>query len=138
MPDSPLTLPPNKAIAWYDGHAKRLASQYEALAAGDVHAWLTNLLPVAPGFILDIDAGTGRDAVWLAAQGHEVLAIEPSSSMRQQGQQLHADTRIRWLEDRLPAIGGALGMPDLDEIHAAIGLQRLRLHQDQQVPEWNG
>lgn len=30
----------------------------------------------------------------------------------------------------LLAIGGTVGIPDLHEIHAAIGLQRLRLHQD--------
>jgi SAM-dependent methyltransferase len=108
LPDSPLTLPPDKAIAWYDGRAERLANQYETFAAGDVHAWLTDLLPVAPGLILDVGAGSGRDAAWLAAQGHEVLAVEPSGSMRQQGQRLHGDTRIRWLEDRLPALTATL------------------------------
>jgi len=29
-------------------------------------------------------------------------------------------------------------MPDTDEVYAAVALQRLRLHQDQQVPEWSG
>jgi hypothetical protein len=30
------------------------------------------------------------------------------------------------------------GMPDMDDMYAAVELQRLRLHQDQQVPEWAG
>jgi hypothetical protein len=38
----------------------------------------------------------------------------------------------------LPAIGSSEGVPDLNEVYAAVVLQRLRLHQDQQVPEWNG
>lgn len=38
----------------------------------------------------------------------------------------------------LPAMDTAAGTPDLDEVYAAVGLQRLRLHRDQQVPEWTG
>jgi hypothetical protein len=36
----------------------------------------------------------------------------------------------------LPAIEMSASVLDLDELYAAVGLQRLRLHQDQQVPEW--
>jgi hypothetical protein len=36
----------------------------------------------------------------------------------------------------LPAVEASIGVPDLGEVYAAVGLQRLRLHQDQQVPEW--
>jgi len=36
----------------------------------------------------------------------------------------------------LPAVEAPNGVPDLGEVYAAVGLQRLRLHQDQQVPEW--
>lgn len=92
------------AIGWYEGQAEALARQYEAVPAGEVHAWLRDLLPPAPALVLDVGAGTGRDAAWLASQGHEVLAVEPSGAMRQQGQRLHPDGRIRWLEDRLPAL----------------------------------
>ena len=38
----------------------------------------------------------------------------------------------------LPAMAPSGGVPDTDEVYAAVALQRLRLHQDQQVPEWNG
>jgi hypothetical protein len=38
----------------------------------------------------------------------------------------------------LPAIGTSASTLDLEEVYAAVGLQRLRLHQDQQVPEWTG
>jgi hypothetical protein len=36
----------------------------------------------------------------------------------------------------LPALSD--GAPRLDEIHAAVRFQRLRLWRDQQVPEWDG
>jgi hypothetical protein len=47
----------------------------------------------------------------------------------------------RFLEEArasLPALAPSDGTPDMDEIYAAVGMQRLRLQQDQQVPEWTG
>lgn len=61
-------------------------------------------LPDRPGLVLDVGAGTGRDAVWLAVQGHEVVAVEPSAAMRKEGQARHPDSRIRWISDRLPGL----------------------------------
>jgi SAM-dependent methyltransferase len=96
------------AIEWYEGHAEALAHQYEALSADTVHAWLESLLPPAPALLLDIGAGTGRDAAWLASKGHQVVAIEPSGAMRRQGHRLHPDDRIRWLDDRMPTLATTL------------------------------
>ena len=38
----------------------------------------------------------------------------------------------------LPAMPPLGRVPDADEVYGAVALQRLRLHQDQQVPEWGG
>jgi SAM-dependent methyltransferase len=95
-------------ISWYDAHGDRVASEYEALRSDQVHAWLDGLLPTQPALVFDIGAGTGRDAAWLAARGHEVVAIEPSNAMRRHGQQLHQDDHIRWLDDRLPSLATTL------------------------------
>jgi SAM-dependent methyltransferase len=102
--------PSDDAIAWYDAHAETLASQYEALPAEQVHAWLNDLLPDTPALVFDVGAGTGRDAAKLAVNGHQVLAIEPSNGMRRQGQRLHQDHRIRWIDDRLPPLAMTLRM----------------------------
>ena len=67
-----------------------------------MHAWLAGLLPTAPALMLDIGAGSGRDAAWLAAAGHQMLAVEPAAALRQHGQRLHPDERICWLDDRPP------------------------------------
>jgi hypothetical protein len=59
---------------------------------------------VCPGVVVDIGAGTGRDAAWLASLGHDFLTIEPFAAVRSQGGRLHPDPRIRWLDDRLPSL----------------------------------
>jgi hypothetical protein len=41
-------------------------------------------------------------------------------------------------QSSLPAIETSGSAPDLEDVYAAVELQRLRLHQDQHVPEWDG
>ncbi|MBD2033821.1 class I SAM-dependent methyltransferase [Leptolyngbya sp. FACHB-321] len=93
-----------KAVQWYEQNVATVISAYESLRAEDIHGWLLGLLPERPSLVLDIGAGSGRDAAWLAAQGHTVIAVEPAAAMREAGQQLHLDANIRWLDDRLPAL----------------------------------
>jgi SAM-dependent methyltransferase len=89
----------------YDAHAARLAKDYESVAADAVHADLKEFILSGPDRVaLDIGAGSGRDAEWLVSKGYEVIAVEPSSEMRREGQRLHPSTRIYWLDDRLPGI----------------------------------
>ncbi|MDO9713149.1 methyltransferase domain-containing protein [Paracraurococcus lichenis] len=101
------------AVGWYEGRAEALARQYEAVPADEVHVWLQALLPTAPALLLDVGVETDRDAAWLASQGYEVLAVEPSVAMRREGQPLHPANRIRWLEDRLATLATILrlGLP---------------------------
>lgn len=58
-----------------------------------------------PGTCIDIGAGTGHIASWLAGQGHRVTAVEPSPAMREEGRQHTAGLPIHWCEayaERLP------------------------------------
>lgn len=91
------------SIAHYDNYAEQLVEQYESLAFEDVHAGMLDLLPAA-GAILDVGAGSGRDAAWFAARGYDVVAVEPSDAMRRQARALHASPRITWLADSLPEL----------------------------------
>jgi 2-polyprenyl-3-methyl-5-hydroxy-6-metoxy-1,4-benzoquinol methylase len=52
--------------------------------------------------VLDVGAGTGTDAWWLARAGQIVLAVQPTFALRTAGQQLHPHERIEWLDDALP------------------------------------
>ncbi|MBL6457090.1 methyltransferase domain-containing protein [Belnapia sp. T6] len=63
-------------------------------------------LPAKPGLVLDVGAGSGRDAAWFAGQGWEVVAAEPAMALRQEAALRHRSPRIRWLDDRLPALAG--------------------------------
>ena len=98
-------VPPSDAIGWYNAHAQELAGRYEGLRP---HGWLTALLPKTPAVVIDIGAGTGRDAAALAANGFEVIAVEPSAGMRAEGVRLHPDSRIQWIDDRLPSLQAVL------------------------------
>lgn len=90
------------SIPYYEQHAARLAGQYESLAFQDVHAGLSDLLPAPGGTVLDVGAGSGRDAAWFAANGYDVVAVEPSEAMLAQARRLHPSDRIRWVSDSLP------------------------------------
>lgn len=92
------------AISWYRNNINNVADCYESLRFEDIHNQLLNRLPEKPLCILDIGAGTGRDASWLAEHGHQVMAVEPSAEMRHEGQKRHPNPSIRWLDDRLPAL----------------------------------
>jgi hypothetical protein len=52
------------ASGWYDAHAPEIVGRFEAIDAASLHSWLSGLLPDAPGTMLDIGAGSGRDAGW--------------------------------------------------------------------------
>ncbi len=91
-------------VAWYDANANIVAPRYEGVAATSVHGWIEDLLPEAPATAMDVGAGSGRDAAWLASMGLDVIAAEPSRSMREAGADLHPDATFRWVEDRLPSL----------------------------------
>ncbi len=92
------------AIRWYDANAENVSRRYESIAAEAVHGWLANLLPNAPALVLDVGAGTGRDAAWLASMGLEVVAVEPSGAMLTEAQRAHPSPSIRWISDALPSL----------------------------------
>ena len=56
-----MTRPPG--TAGYGETVEALIGQYESLAFADVHRELLPFLPAPPARVLDIGAGTGRDAV---------------------------------------------------------------------------
>jgi len=88
----------------YAAEAERLIPQFEALSSEEVLGAVLDLLPSGPGSVLEIGAGTGRDAAWLAEGGHRVVAVEPVGELREAGRKLHESAAIEWLDDRLPSL----------------------------------
>lgn len=89
----------------YEGEEGRsLAARYESLDAAEVHSWLRDVVPEGRLVALDVGAGSGRDAAWLASLGHEVVAAEPSATMLAEARTRHPDPRINWISDSLPSL----------------------------------
>ena len=95
---------PTDPAAWYDARAAMLAESYEAIAPERLHGWLDGLLPAVRSLVLDVGAGSGRDAAWLAGLGHDVVAVEPSPALRAEAVRRHPDVGVRWVADQLPAL----------------------------------
>lgn len=106
----------NKGIDFYEQHAAALADGYEAISFEDAYPFLVPVFSGDPLIVLDIGAGTGRDAAWLAARGHEVFAVEPSAAMRRIARSLHPEKRITWIDARLPALEAPAMQPGAFDI----------------------
>ena len=107
--------------AGYANEVDALFVRYESRDAAGIHAPWVHFFPAPPARILDIGAGTGRDAAWFASLGHSVLAVEPTDALRTRAAQLHPDANITWLDDILPDLTQtrALGQTfDLILMHA--------------------
>ena len=100
----------------YDAQATKLIARYESIAPEEVHQEVLHLIPEGPCHTLDIGAGSGRDAAWLAARGHTVVAVEPTAQMREAGMLLHPSARIEWIDDGLPALTALEGRDPFDLI----------------------
>ncbi len=88
----------------YSEDAEWLVPRYESVSFIDKYRAVSHLLPEKASMILDIGAGTGADAAWLATNGHSVVAVEPVAAFRGAGIKLHASAEIEWLDDSLPAL----------------------------------
>jgi len=97
-----MALPVVSGTEGYAEEAEALVRQYESLTFADVHRSVLHLLPQPPGRVLDVGAGTGRDAAALAAMGHCVTAVEPTAALRTRAALLHPSPAIRWVDDSLP------------------------------------
>ena len=88
----------------YAEQADELVARYEAIDFTTRHAAVLPLLPAAPASVLDIGAGSGADAAWLAERGYRVVAVEPTAAMRMRAMSLHPSPAIEWIDDSLPAL----------------------------------
>jgi SAM-dependent methyltransferase len=86
----------------YAEEAPDLLQRYETISFAETHRSVMHLIPKDPCHVLDIGAGTGRDAAGFAALGHRVVAVEPTEEMRRGAMALHPSPLIEWLDDGLP------------------------------------
>jgi protein-L-isoaspartate O-methyltransferase len=91
-------------IAYYSANAEQLAQRYERLSPALIHASWASRISKTKSLILDVGAGSGRDAAWLADMGHTVVAVEPADGLRTKAAQLHPNPAICWIDDSLPEL----------------------------------
>lgn len=96
---------------FYEQNAKQLAEQYDSVNFESVHSSWVDYWPKSGSIVLDIGAGSGRDAQWMKEQGCDVIAVEPCNALRQIGMQ-NSSSEITWINDSLPALKNiqSLGM----------------------------
>tara|TARA_R100000935_G_scaffold31251_1_gene51802 strand:+ start:35037 stop:36083 length:1047 start_codon:yes stop_codon:yes gene_type:complete len=94
------------SVEFYEKHAAALADDYEAINFESAYPYLAQIIAKAPRpmKILDVGAGTGRDAAWFANLDHLVVAIDPSPSMLSLAEKLHSHSNITWIKDQLPEL----------------------------------
>lgn len=95
-------------IQKYNSRVGELAAKYESVSFEDVHPGLCVHLEALCSSreetrcALDVGAGSGRDAGWLARHGFDVVAVEPAQEFVAEGRRRHGEAEIRWVQDSLP------------------------------------
>jgi|APTNR8051073442_1049403.scaffolds.fasta_scaffold01789_5 SAM-dependent methyltransferase len=79
-------------------------ADYEAIPIEVFYNGVLDLFPQKTSKIIDIGAGTGRDAGWLANLGHDVTAVEPSKKLLSAAKAIHQQANITWVNDFLPEL----------------------------------
>ena len=91
-------------INHYSSNAEHYYSLYQSISASSVHGYLEQALAnITPSTALDVGAGSGRDANWLAAKGWQVTATEPAEALLKLAKQ-HSNEKVSWCNAALPAL----------------------------------
>jgi len=112
----------------YAEEAPELLKRYESISFADAHGPVLHLIPPAPCHVLDIGAGTGRDAAGFATLGHSVVAVEPTEELRRGAMLLHSSPMIEWLDDSLPNLAAVRARSE--EFHDVM-LSAVWMHPDE-------
>lgn len=114
--------------AGYAQEAEDLLRRYEAFSFEEVHEPVLHLLPEKPSRVLELGAGTGRDAAAFARLGHKVTAVEPTAELRMPAMSLHPDPAIEWIGDSLPSLAK---LKDRSAVYDLIMLTAVWMHLDE-------
>ena len=109
-------------LRYYEDHAGEVAPRYEAVAGG-----VSSFFPFVFSRgerVLEIGAGSGRDAARLLALGVEVHAVEPSAALRERAPADHPELEGRLFHGFLP--GGL--PPDIRPTYDGILLSAVIMH----------
>lgn len=93
-------------LKFYQQNKDSLIKQYDSVDFESVHQdWLDHI-PLE-GAVLDIGAGSGRDARYLSKLGLKVFAAEPALSLMLSAIENSVGYNIIWFQDELPVLSEA-------------------------------
>lgn len=112
----------------FDGLATRFAEKIYGGAKGAIRlavlqADLSEALPARPLRVLDVGAGLGHMALWLAQQGHDVTLAEPAAPMLDGARQRFAEAALQatFIQAPWQALADQVDAPyDLVVCHAVL------------------
>src|ERR1700719_3158730 len=113
----------------YAEEAPELLKRYESISFADHHRLVMHLISTVPGRVLDIGAGTGRDAAGFASLGHSVVAVEPTEEFRRGAMALHPSPLIEWVDDSLPDLASVRARGEQFDV---VMLTAVWMHLDEQ------
>ena len=114
-----------KTIEHYSEKAQHYYDLYNSVDAERVHSdWKAFLQTANKGNALDVGAGSGRDANWLAEQGWKVTAAEPADELRNLAQ-ANSHNSVTWCNASLPAL---TSLPQAPKTYDLILLSAVWMH----------
>ena len=93
-----------RIVDGYRRESAALIQRYRAISPEALFAPVRSFFPSPPARALDLGAGLGRDALWLAGLGYDVVAVEPVDAFREAGRAATGALAARWIDDRLPEL----------------------------------
>ncbi|WP_375753589.1 class I SAM-dependent methyltransferase [Vibrio sp. HN007] len=115
--------------SFYDKNAQQLADQYNSVSFESVHSSWKKYWPESGDTVLDVGAGSGRDARWYIAQGCSVVAVEPSKTLRHIGQK-DCSNKLTWIDDSLPTLESVKQLSQLFDLVVLSAIwQHVPVHQ---------
>ena len=88
----------------YAENAEELIARYESIDFPEKHQAVLHLIPAAPCDVLEVGAGPGADAHWLASHGYRVTAVEPTEVFRSHARARYPAPPVEWVDDALPEL----------------------------------
>jgi SAM-dependent methyltransferase len=88
-------------LSFYSKNTHSLVAQYDSVSFENVHSDWLKFVP-KNGTVLDIGAGSGRDARYLSEQGLKTFAVEPAYTLLQAAESKSLKHDIAWYQDDLP------------------------------------
>ena len=99
----------------YEHEAPELLKRYEAMSFEAAHPDPLDLIPPPRIRVLDIGAGTGRDAAWFAAAGRAHLALQPRPGSGDTSTFVvidHHGQTVSWVQSLFDEFGSGVACPD--------------------------